>query len=117
MSLIDVIMETCTMLDKITENNGMGGYSTRYVDGASFQAAIVKDSTMQARMAEKTGVTELYTVTVYRGLTLDYHDIFRRESDGQVFRVTSNIHDSTPPSTASGPMQIAQVSAERWVLT
>lgn len=117
MSLIDVMMEDCVLLDKRTTSNGMGGYTQTYTDGASFQAAIVKDSTMQARMAEKNGVTELYTVTVYKGLTLDYHDIFRRESDGQVFRVTSNIHDSTPPSTATAPMQIAQVSAERWVLT
>ena len=114
MSLIDDMMETCTLLDKRTISNGMGGYSVEYVDGASFSAAIVKDSTTQARIAEKQGVTELYTVTVYKGLPLDYHDLFRRERDGAIFRVTSNIADSNPPKTASALVQIGQVTAERW---
>lgn len=117
MTLVDDMLDTCTLLDRITASNGMGGFTQTYTDGAEFSAAIVKDQTMQARIAEKQGVTELYTVTVYKGgVTLDYHDVFRRESDGQVFRVTSNIKDSSPPASASDIMQLAQVTAERWVL-
>lgn len=114
MSLITEAMTKCTMIDKRTVPDGQGGYSTQWVDGASFQAAIVKDSSMQARMAEKQGVTEVYTVTVNKGLSLDFHDVFRRESDGYVFRVTSNISDSETPARAT--FQICQVTAERWVL-
>lgn len=114
MSLIDVMMEDCTMLDKRTVSDGLGGFTTEWVDGAEFRAAVVKDSTMAARVAEKQGVTELYTVTVDKGLSLQYHDVFRRQSDGAVFRVTSNIVDSETPSVAT--FQIGQVTAERWEL-
>lgn len=114
MSLIDEMKESCVMLDKRTVSDGMGGYTIVWADGAEFSAAIVKDNSMQARTAEKQGVTEVYTVTVDKGLALDFHDVFRRKSDGAVFRVTSNIKDSETPPRAS--FQIGQVSAERWEL-
>lgn len=114
MSLIDVMKEPCTMLDKRTVPDGQGGFTQTWVDGATFSAAIVKDSSMQARAAEKQGVTEVYTVTVDKGTPLAFHDVFRRERDGAVFRVTSNIKDSQTPSVAS--FQIGQVTAERWEL-
>lgn len=114
MSLIDVMMEPCVMIDKRTVPDGYGGFIREWVDGAEFQAAVVKNNTMEARIAEKQGVTELYTVTVAKGLTLLYHDVFRRKSDQAVFRVTSNITDSETPSVAT--FQIGQVTAERWEL-
>lgn len=112
--LIDTMKEACTMLDKQTVSDGMGGFKTRWVDGATFQAAIIKDNTIQARVAEKQGVTEVYTVTVDKSLPLAFHDVFRRDSDGATFRVTSNIVDSKTPKVAS--FQFGQVSAERWEL-
>lgn len=115
MSLIDSMMEDCVMIDKRTVPDGLGGFKPTWVDGAEFQAAIVKDSTLAARVAEKQGVTEIYTITVNRGLVLQYHDVFRRVSDGAVFRVTSNITDSETPDVAT--FQIGQVTAERWELT
>lgn len=114
MSLIDTMKEACTMLDRQTISDGMGGYSIIWADGAEFEAAIVKDNSTQARTAEKQGVTELYTVTVDKTIPLDYHDVFRRESDGAIFRVTSNITDSKTPTVAT--FHFGQVSAERWVL-
>ena len=115
MSLIDVMMEDCVMLDKRTVSDGLGGFSYEWVEGAPFRAAIVKNTTLEARIAEKQGVTELYTVTVDKGLVLQYHDVFRRASDGLTFRVTSNIRDSETPTVAT--FQIGQVTAERWELT
>lgn len=115
MSLIDSMMEECVMVDKRTVPDGLGGFKPTWVDGAEFLAAIVKDSTLAARVAEKQGVTEVYTITVNRGLVLQYHDVFRRVSDGAVFRVTSNIEDSETPDVAT--FQIGQVTAERWELT
>lgn len=112
--LIDTMKEPCTMVDKTTVSDGQGGMTTAWVDGATFDAAIIKDNSTQARIAEKQGVTELYTVTVGRNVQLDYHDVFRRDSDGAIFRVTSNITDSRTPAAAS--FAFGQVSAERWVL-
>ena len=112
MSLIDELMEPCTMVDKISVPDGLGGFVYRWTDGASFEAAIIKDSTLAARVAEKDGVTEVYTITVPKGVPLAFHDVFRRTSDGAMFRVTSNIADSQTPNRAS--FQIGQVTAERW---
>lgn len=112
--LIDTMKEACTMLDKRTVADGLGGFTTAWTDGAAFDAAIIKDDTMQARVAEKQGVTEVYTVTVDKSLPLAYHDVFRRNSDGATFRVTSNIIDSKTPAVAS--FQFGQVTAERWDL-
>ena len=114
MSLIEIMMEDCTMIDKKTVSDGLGGFTTEWVDGAEFKAAIVKDTTLAARVAEKQGVKELYTVTVSKGLSLQFHDVFRRNDDGAIFRVTSNIVDSETPSVST--FQIGQVTAERWEL-
>lgn len=112
--LFDNFMETCIRLDKKTIEDGQGGYETEYMDGARFRAAVVKNTTLAARVAEKQGVTEVYTVTTEPNVRLDFHDVFRRVSDGLTFRVTSNAKDSETPSMAS--FAFAQVSAERWTL-
>ena len=108
-------MTACTMIDRRTIPDGVGGFTWEWVDGASFKAAIVKDNTLAARVAEKQGVTELYTISVPKGVTLQFHDVLRREEDGQIFRVTSNIRDSETPKVST--FQIGQVTAERWELT
>ena len=114
MSLLSEAMEKCIMLDKQTVADGYGGYVTRYVDGAEFSAAIVLDNSMQARVAEKQGVTGLYTVTTGKELNLQYHDVFRRDRDGKIFRVTSDGDDKHTP--ASAYLNMRQVSAEEWSL-
>ena len=114
MSLLSEAMESCTMLDKTTTADGYGGYITTYVDGAPFDAAIVLDNSMQARAAEKQGFTALYTVTTRKALNLQYHDVFRRDRDGKIFRVTSDGDDKRTPASAT--LNMRQVSAEEWEL-
>ena len=115
MSLIDVMKTDVVMMDKVTTPDGMGGINRDWTEGARFKAAIVKNSTLEARVAEKQGVTEVYTVTVDKDIVLEYHDVFKRLSDGAIFRVTSNTADSETPTVAS--FQIAQVTAEWLVLS
>ena len=112
--LFEETFEECTLIDRRSVSDGMGGYINRWIDGAKFVASIDKDNTLAARVAEKQGVTEIYTVTTYKGANLDFHDVFRRESDGLTYRVTSNSKDSETPPRAS--FQISQVTAERWAL-
>ena len=114
MSLLDNAFEDCVLLNKITSADGYGGYVTTWTDGAVIRAAIILDNSIQARAAEKAGVTALYTVTTRRNLNLQYHDVFRRIRDGKVFRVTSDGDDKlTPPSAG---LDMRQVSAEEWVI-
>lgn len=112
--LLDNFLEACTMLDRTRVPDGLGGSTVAYKDGAPFRAAIVKDKSLQARVAEKQGVTEVYTVTTPPGTGLEFHEVFRRESDGATFRVTGNFTDSLPPGGATFAFE--QVNAERWEL-
>lgn len=112
MSLLDQAMEPCVMLDKTTTKDGYGGITTVYVDGAEFNAAIVFDSSMPARVASVQGVTDLYTITTKKNVVLQYHDIFRRVKDGKIFRVTSDGDDKATPASASLDMRV--VSAEEY---
>lgn len=114
MSLLDSAMESCTILDKVTTSDGYGGYNVTWTDGAEFVAAIVLDTSMQARIAEKSGVTAMYTVTIKKIMNLQYHDVFRRESDGKIFRVTSDGDDKHTPASAG--LDMRQVTAEEWTL-
>lgn len=114
MSLLSEAMNVCVLLDKQTKPDGVGGVITSWVDGAQFDAAIVFDSSMEARAAEKQGVTSLYTVTTGKSVVMQYHDVFRRISDGKVFRVTSDGDDKATP--ASSRLNMRQVTAEEWVL-
>lgn len=114
MSLLSEAMEQCVFLNKSKVPDGYGGYKTEWTDGATFDAAIVFDTSMEARVGEKQGVTSLYTVTTSRALTLEYHDVFRRVSDSKIFRVTSDGDDKKTP--ASAYLDMRQVTAEEFTL-
>lgn len=114
MSLLDEAMTECILLDKTTRADGYGGYETVWTDGAEFMAAIVLDTSMQARIAQQQGVTGLYTITTVKAMNLQYHDVFRRVKDGKIFRVTSDGDDKHTPASAN--LNMRQVSAEEWVL-
>lgn len=114
MSLLSDAMESCVMLDKRTVSDGYGGYKTEWVPGAEFKAAVVFDTSIEARRAEGEGVTSLYTVTTGREMTLEYHDVFVRGSDNKIFRVTSDGDDRYTPKSAG--LNMRQVSAEEWGL-
>lgn len=114
MSLVYEFKVPCVLLQKTRVPDGEGGWNTTWTDGPEFEAAIVRDTTMAARVAESEGMANVYTVTVDRALSLDFHDVFRRKSDGQVFRVTSDSTDKQTPDRAT--FQFAQVNAEEWKL-
>lgn len=115
MSLLSEALEPCVMMHKTTSDDGYGGEITTWQDGASFNAAITFDTSMQARTAGAQGVTSLYTVTTRKSKVLEYHDVFRRVSDGKIFRVTSDGDDKYTPASAS--LNMRQVTCEEWVPT
>lgn len=114
MSLIDAVTERCQMLDKTTVDDGIGGYERRWVNGATFDAAISLDDSVQAQTAMAAGVTGIYTVTTKRSVNLQFHDVFKRLSDGKIFRCTTDGDDNKTPKTAG--LDMRSVRAEEWVL-
>ena len=112
MSLLENAMEDCVIMNKAIIDDGYGGYITTYVEGVHFNSAIVLNNSMEARIAEQAGVTALYTITTSNALNLQYHDVFKRVSDGKIFRVTSDGDDKKTPASAT--LDMRQVSAEEW---
>ena len=113
--LIDCMMESCVFMVKKAEPDGSGGSKTEWVDGEPLMAAIIRDTSTEARIAEAAGTVDVYTVTVPRSVHLKYHAVIKRLSDGKTFRITSdNAEKKTPLCTA---LDISQSSAEAWRLT
>ena len=114
MSLLSESFETFNFIDKSRKPDGQGGFTVEWVEGAEFQAHARLDNSIQAKIAEKQGVTSLYTITTNKKITLENNDIIKRQKDGKIFRITSNGDDNKTPDSAG--LDMRQVSAELWVL-
>lgn len=118
MSLLKEAMTPCVMIVQENVPDEYGGYVSGDSSGVTvpvtFDAAIVFDTSIQARRAEAEGVMSRYTVTTGRNVVLKFHDVFRRKSDGKVFRVTSDGDDKFTPASAA--LDMRQVTAEEWRL-
>lgn len=115
LSLLDSMAEECRIMNHIREDDEYGSSIDYWTEGSRFLATIIKDSSTEAVVAEKQGISEIFTVVVKSGVILDYHDVFKRLSDGQIFRVTGTTRDSEAPKASS--IRIAKVTAEKWVLS
>ena len=114
MSLIDEYRSPVCFLEKTRVPDGEGGFSTTWEEGASFSAAVTLDTSIEARVGEKQGVTSVYTITTDKHVILEYHDVLKRMYDGKVFRVTSDGEDKYTPESSA--LNIRQVTAEEWSL-
>lgn len=114
MSLLEATKEDCVMLDRRSGSDGYGGIAYHWEEGAEFSASIAFDTSIEAVTAQAAGATSLYTVLTDRGINLQYHDVFRRKSDGKTFRVTSDGDDDKTPNTAG--LKLRRVRAEEWVI-
>ena len=114
MSLINCFMVSCVLMVPNKTPDGSGGYITTWEEGDTLTAAIVRDSSMEARKAEAAGTVSVYTVTVSRDVHLPFHTVIKRLTDGKVFRITSdNAEKKTPICTG---LNMAQSTAEEWRL-
>ena len=114
MTLLDDYMETCIMYDKRIVDDGYGGYKPIYTEGITFKAAFALDDSVEAQVAQSDEGVGVYSVTTGREINLQYHDVFRRESDSKIFRVTSDGDDKKTPRRAH--LNMRQVSAQEWRL-
>ena len=115
MNLLSAGMEQCVILNKVSQPDGYGGRIDIWTESDfAFKAAIVFDTSIEARRAEAEGVHSLYTITTEKSITLEYHEIFKRHRDGKIFRVTSDGDDKYTPASAT--LNMRQVTAEEWIL-
>lgn len=115
MILLDDFARQCVLMEKTRVPDGAGGYITAWTDGAEFTNYQALDTSMEARIAEKQGVTSVYSALVRKDLPIEYNDAFKDLETGQTYRVTSNPADKqTPPSSGMPPLKF--FTAEKWSL-
>lgn len=115
MSLLDNYGRACVLLEKTNVPDGFGGYKTVWKDGIEFQNYQALESSMEARIAEKQGVTSVYNALVSKAVPIEYHSVFRDTTTGETYRVTSDPSDKQAPKSASFDLKF--FTAERWALT
>ena len=115
MSLLDEAMEPFILMDRTSTRDEYGSIIRTWTEGAEIAAAAVFDSSMQARIGGVQGVTSLYTIITSRAVTLEYHDVIKRESDGKYFRITSDGDDKKTPASAA--LDMRSVTAEEYDIT
>lgn len=114
MSLLTEAMEKFVIMNMTSVPDGYGGRIKNWEEGAEFDGALVFNSSLEAQVAMKQGVTSVYTLITSRSLNLEYHEVVKRVSDGKVFRITSDGGDLKTP--ASSALDINQVTCEEWEL-
>ena len=115
LNLLEGMYEPCVMMDKTSVDDVVGTFKYVWVEGAKFNAYVKKVNAPEVTIAEQQGVNELFIVIVPKDTPLEYHDVFKRVSDGAVFRMTSLTLDDAAPAVSS--VQIAKGNCERWELT
>ena len=113
-SLMDSFASDCVALTKTIVEDGYGGYSTAWVDGVTFPASFEYIASPEMILAEKQGTSRVYKVYISKSLNLEYHDAFRRVSDGTVFRVTNSGTDRHTPESSTLDKRLVEV--EKWVV-
>ena len=111
MSLLDDFAHPCVLMEKTRVEDGAGGYDVTWQEGVSFQNYYTLDTSMEARRAEKEGVTSLYSGLVQKNLPIEYGDYFKDTVTGETYRVTSNPEEKEAPRSSS--FDLKYFTAER----
>lgn len=110
MSLLEKNMTKCVLMQQTSTLDEYGGSRKSWTYGVNFYAAIVLDSSSQTMSSTVFRPSDTYTVTTRKDITLKYHDVFKRLSDGRMFRATSDGTDRITP--VGSVLDMRQVSAE-----
>ena len=99
--LLDDFGKICVFKEKTRTPDGEGGYYIEWTDGAEFTVYQSLDTSMEARTAEKQGVTSVYSALVDKALPIEYGDYFKDTETGLTYRVTSNPSEKESPKSAT----------------
>ena len=114
MSLLDVYNVACVLLTKVRTDDPVGGYTVSWTDGTQFDAAWEFLGAPEMTVAEQQGVGRVYRIYVDDTLDLDYHEVFRRTDNGQIYRVTNPGTDRVTPGFSRLHRRVVEV--EKWEL-
>ena len=101
MSLLNDFARPCVLMERTRVEDGEGCYTLDWAEGADFQNYQALDTSMEARRAEKDGVTSVYSALVDKDVPIEYGDYFKDAETGLTYRVTSNPSEKESPKSAT----------------
>lgn len=83
----DIIGQYVVLNRNIT-SDGFGGQEYTTVEGLSFEGVLILNTSIEGQIAQKQGVTGIYTFAYPKNLNIPPKTILRRVKDGKIFRTT-----------------------------
>lgn len=111
MSLLDEFARRCVRMKPQTAEDGAGGRVTTWTEDFEFTACLARNASIEARRAEKQGVSSVYDALVNQSVRLAFGDYFRDAQSGETWRVTSNPEEKRSPACSMLPLK--HFTAER----
>lgn len=109
--LLEEAFEPLTIVNKSVVDDGYGGVTTIWTNGATIYGALVLDDSSSATIAEALGAVQTYTLTVHKDTELDFHSVIKR-ADGRTFRIENNGDDKKTPMSAG--LDMRQYRCKEW---
>lgn len=101
MSLLDQFSRKCVIMEKPRKPDGEGGYVTTWAEGAEFVNHQALNTSTEAQIAERQGVSSIYEALVQSDLPVEYGDYFKDKESGNIYRLTSRPEEKVAPKSAS----------------
>lgn len=90
------ILGQYVVLNRNLTSDGLGGQEYTIVEGLTFEGVLILNTSIEGQIAQKQGVTGIYTFAYPKSLTIPPKTILRRIKDGKIFRTTDNDGVPTP---------------------
>lgn len=114
MSLLEEYSDSYTQVIRVDSEDEYGSYITEYTDGVTFEASLAFTNEVSISTSEALGIRTNFQLMVPKDIVLSFHDLVRRNSDGKIFRVTSEGSNVYTPE--SSDLNLRYVDLEDWSL-
>lgn len=88
--------EEYVVLNIVLVSDGIGGQKYSIIEGLKFNGIAILNTSIEGQIAQKQGVTGLYTFAYPKNLNIPPKTILRRVKDGKVFRTVDLDGNATP---------------------
>ena len=109
--LLNEMSDVCEFVNRAVVKDSFGSQKVVWTVGAEFDALILQNSSVEATVAGAQLSTSFYGIKTNRDVHFESHDVFRRKSDGVLFRITDEFQNKTP---GSSEIDMQLVMAEAW---
>lgn len=82
------ILGQYVVLNRNLTSDGIGGQEYTIVEGLTFEGILILNTSIEGQIAQKQGVTGIYTFAYPKNLNIPPKTILRRVKDGKIFRTT-----------------------------